>query len=472
VIGPRRWLSIAVAKAATFLLLLVVPPALAATDNPREVPKRRLFIALDAVPFQVVADLMDPALGEEALFQGYEGPTRLVSTFPSSTSVALPGILGPIGLEKSPGYEARFFDWQRRKVQGGGPVSYGRIEFPWREFFDWGRKDPVGSAFEAVRPIKSGSKRLRKAVDDFLRSDSEEFWIYIAATDIAAHVISPQALGEFFETLDGILLEARQASVDRPFDVVVFSDHGMDGGEPLVNVFKPVKKALKAGGFQYKKKLKGPGVVVLTPFGLVSNFETYTHEANKAPVAELLARVEGVDLCAYRLDEGWRVESWRGSATFRQQEVDGELWWSYEIHQGDPLELLEIIGRMEEAGLVSEGWLPDEAVFEASVKAEVPDPFYRIAHAFELVTNPASVVCSAGRGYMYGAPRTSALAQLGKGKLRWTHGALNREATLGFVFSDVENWQAPSAVRFDRAILPFHESASDLHEATFSDLDR
>ena len=439
---------------ALVLYLMLASAVVAATAE--ETPRRRLYISLDAVPYQIAADVMDPALGDEALFQGFKGPVRLVSTFPSSTSVAMAGILGPIGLQRSPGYEARFFDWQQRKVRGGGAVSYGRIEFPWRDFFDWGRKGVAGSAIEAVKPVKSGIKRLRNAMEDFVQSDKGEFWIYSAATDIAGHVISPEALKEFFKALDEILLEARQASPDRPFDVVVFSDHGMDGGEPLINLFKPAKKALKQSGYEVKQRLKGPRVVVLTPFGLVSNFEAYTHDANKGRVAEILAAVEGVDLCAYELEEGWRVESRRGSATFRQQLMDGVLWWSYEPHRGDPLDFLGTIEQMERAGLVREGWLPDGATFDASAEAENPDPFYRIAHAFELVTNPASVICSASRGYMYGAPHTSVLARFGKGRLRWTHGALNREATLGFLFSDVEDWQPRGPVRFDRAILPFH----------------
>lgn len=452
-----------------YLLLAASVVTLAAGDEP---PKRRLFITLDAVPFQVAADVMDPALGDEALFQGFKGPTRLVSTFPSSTSAAVPGILGPIGLKRSPGYEARFFDWQERKVRGGGAVSYGRIEFPWRDFFDWGRKGIAGSAIEAVKPVKSGIKRLRNAMDDFVQSDKDEFWIYSAATDIAGHVLSPEAIKEFFHALDEMILDARRASPDRPFDVVVFSDHGMDGGEPLINLFKPAKKALQQSGYRVKKRLEGPRVVVLTPFGLVSNFEAYTEVENKGPVAEILAGVEGVDLCAYELEEGWRVESHRGSATFRQQVMDGELWWSYEPHHGDPLDFLDEVEEMKSAGLVRDGWLPDEAIFEASAEAENPDPFYRVARAFEVVTNPASVICSASRGYMYGAPRTAFMAKVGKGRLRWTHGALNREATLGFLFSDVEDWQAPEAVRFDRAILPFHAPVEREPEAAASDPSR
>jgi hypothetical protein len=451
------------------VICLLLASSVVAVAAAEEIPKRRLYVSLDAVPYEIAARVMDPALGDEALFQGFQGPVRLVSTLPSSTSVALPGILGPIGLRRSPGYEARFFDWQKKKVRGGGAVSYSRIEFPWRDFFDWGRKGVAGSAFEAVKPVKSGIKRLRNAMNDFVQSDKDEFWIYSAATDIAGHVISPEAHVDFFRALDEMILEARQASPDRPFDVVVFSDHGMDGGEPLINVFKPAKKALKQAGYRSKERLKGAEDVVLTPFGLVSNFEAYTVDENKGRVAEILAAVEGVDLCAYKLEEGWRVESHRGSATFRQRTMGGELWWSYEPHNGDPLDFQDLIAAMEREGRVRDGWLPDDACFEATVEAENPDPFYRIAHAFELVTNPASVICSAGRGYMYGAPHTAVLAQFGKGRLRWTHGALNREATLGFLFSDVEGWEAPEAVRFDRAIVPFFDRGRVEPETVASD---
>jgi len=132
---------------------------------------RTLLIALDAVPYWVIADVADPALGDESLFQGFKGPVPLISAFPSSTSVAMVGLLAPLGLGKSPGYEARFFDWQQMKVRGGGISSYSKIEFPWREFFDWGRRNPAGSMVEAVKPVKSGIKRLRRAINEFVESE-------------------------------------------------------------------------------------------------------------------------------------------------------------------------------------------------------------------------------------------------------------------------------------------------------------
>ena len=90
-------------------LLASIAPVVGEDSRPRT-----LLISLDAVPYWVVEEITDPELGDEAVFQDFKGPVPLISTFPSSTSVALVGLLQPLGLEKSPGYEARFFDWEQR----------------------------------------------------------------------------------------------------------------------------------------------------------------------------------------------------------------------------------------------------------------------------------------------------------------------------------------------------------------------
>ena len=429
-----------------FLLLWDLP---ASAEEPQP---RTLLISLDAVPYWVIADVTDPALGDAALFKGFKGPVPVVSTFPSSTSVAMVGLLRPLGLGKSPGYEAKFFDWQQMKVRGGGVISYSKIEFPWREFFDWGRRKPGGSALEAVKPVKSGIKRLRKAIDEFVESEMEVSLIYLAATDIAVHVIGPDSIKRLFVELDGMLEEARARRPDRPFETLIFSDHGVAGGEPLVNVSKSTKKALKTAGFKVKKKLKKPRSVVMTPFGLVSNFEAYTRDQDTAEVAGILATVEGVDLCAYEEGEDrWSVVGQAGLAmVYRRNSSDG-IEWRYEVEGEDPLDYEVVTGN---------GWIGDEELFQATKQHRFPDALQRIADAFVLVLNPASVVCSTGTAYMYGAGSTAAMATLGKGKLRWTHGALNSAATMGFLISDAEAWQAPDVARYSRALVPFRPALS------------
>jgi len=435
------------------LLFLTLSAVLAAEEQSQP---RTLLISLDAVPYWVIADLTDPALGEKALFQGFKGPVPVISTFPSSTSVAMVGLLQPLGLGKSPGYEAKFFDWEQLKVRGGGLFSYSKIEFPWREFFDWGRRNPAGSAIEAVKPVKSGIKRLGNAIDEFVESDAEVSLVYIAATDIAVHVSGPDSVKRLFIELDAMLEEARARHPDRPFETLIWSDHGVAGGEPLTNVSKPTKKALRAAGYKVKKKLKKPGTVVMTPFGLVSNFEAYTDEESTAEVARLLADVEGVDLCTFKRGEDrWGVVGSKGEGVVDRRRSGSAVAWHYAVEGEDPLGYSAVIQQQAPAGMASDGWIDDDELFEATKHLQYPDALYRIADAFELVLNPGSVVCSTGIDHMYGAGTTAALATLGKGKLRWTHGALNSAATMGFLMSDAEYWVAPDMVRYDRALLPF-----------------
>ncbi len=448
-----RWASVTI-TAVTIAATVGAPP-LPAEESPRS-----LMIALDAVPYHVLAELTDPTQGEDAYFRSFQRPVPFISTFPSSTSVAMGGILGPMGLEKSPGYEARFFDWEQRRARGGGLFSYFKVEFPWRGYFDWGRKGPVGSAFEAVRPIKSGTKRLRKAIADFVASDKEVFLIYVAATDTAAHILDPEALKRLLIDLDAMLIEARSQSPDRPFEVVIFSDHGIAGGEPLINTVKPIKKALKQADLRASKKLAKPGDVVLTPFGLVSSFEAYVEEEIIDQVSRVLVETEGVDLCAYQADDHLWVENREGKASIALRGSKDNLQWSYQPVDADPLRFQSLLTPLLVRHSDGNGWIDDRELFEVSLGSEYPDPFYRLQSAFELVTNPASIVCSLKPGFMFGSPRTAAMAKFGKGKLRWTHGALSRQASLGFLMSDSPDWKPPTAARFDEGLLPFVEPFS------------
>jgi len=437
------------------LVVLALLGLAAVEASAEERAPRSLMISLDAVPYQVVADLTDSALGEEAHFQAFHPPVPLISTFPSSTSVAMGGILGPLGLERSPGYEARFFDWKERRVRGGGLFSYFKVDFPWRTYFDWGRKGPVGSAIEAVRPIRAGIKRLRKAIDAFLASDSQTFLIYIAATDTAAHVLDPEALKELLIELDGLLQEARARSLERPFEVLIFSDHGVAGGEPLINIYKPIKRGLREAGFEVRKKLADENDVVLTPFGLVSNFEVYLEAPIADPVSQTLAEIEGVDLCAFRDQETiWLVDR-AGRASIERRWNQNELEWRYRSRSSDPIGYQPLIDRLKATEKGNREWVEDLALLKISRDVEYPDALYRIAKSFEMVLNPASIICSVESDSMFGAPRTAALARLGKGRLRWTHGALLRLPSLGFLMSDAPDWEPPGAVRFDQAVLPF-----------------
>ncbi len=429
-----------------------------------EAARRTLIVLLDAIPFEAVERITNPSQGETALFQDLKGPVPMVSTFPSGTNVAIPALIAPFGVGVSPGYENLHYDWVRNKVRGGGVISYYRIEFPWRGFFDVTRTGIAVGGLNALNPVKGSITQLQKGIDGFVASGKDLYTIYVGETDLVMHFSGPDAARPVFEALETMIREVRQEHPDRPFDVVILSDHGVDGGEPLKNVRKPVLTALKKAGLRCKKKLKRPRDVVLTPYGLVSNLEAYTRDEIKPRVAEVLANVPGIDLCVFETPGGWVIEGTDGKAVFRRHDTPEGKCWCYEPLHGDPLRYLPLIDAFSQRTGKTIDCLPDEAWFEASADCEYPDAFFRLEQAFALVENPASVACSLSPEYVYGARMTDYGSKIASGPLRWTHGSLHREATLGFLMSDRADWNPPRFARFNTALLPFLDPRPPVRE--------
>jgi len=434
--------------------LLAAAPALLAQDP----EPRTLVFAFDAVPFDVIQRLTDPALGEAALFRDLGRPVELISTFPSTTSLAFSGILEPFGLEKSPGYEVRYYDRARNRIHGGGLVSYNKYPFPWRTFFDYKRNGLWGKLTEALKPVKRSREAIDEALEAFFQSDKKVFFAYTDATDLVGHMKTPPALDPVFVYLDAELREMKARHPDQPFRTVLYSDHGQAGGEPLFNVRRGVRKALKRGGYRLRRGLHRQDNVVIVPFGLVSSFVAFTRDDQALPVAEAMASAKGVDLCALPHDGGWQVLGGRGRAQIRRRESDGDTLWSYDALAGDPLLYLPIVERLESDGHGQRAdglvWFRDQEWFEATDRAEYADALYRISRAFDLAENPASIACSVDIDSMYGAASTVFGSRLSLGRLRWTHGALLAWPSYGFLLSDVPELEHERPVRFDQALAP------------------
>lgn len=437
---------------ATLMWVVAGPVIGSATTAAGPEPRAVLFIVLDAVPYATALEASAGSDSGQPLFAGFQGPVPLVSSFPSTTGIAFAEIFADFGLERSPGYVSRFFDWDQHEKVGGGPISYYRYRFPWRHFFDWKRQGVLRASFKSLRPVRASLGALRRALDEFVHSESPTFFVYVAATDAAAHLRGPDELEAIFVELDQLLEETRARRPDRPFDTVILSDHGIDGGDPLDNVHPEVKAALESAGFSIGERLSRPGNVVMTPYGLVSSFEVYTFDGEETRVAAATASVPGVDLCAYATDEGWSVVGEGGSGHIRRRTGRSGTEWSYAVEGEDPLELVELFAARETGG---DGWMPDGELFRATADDKYPDPFHRLTAAFDLVENPASVVCSLAPGHMYGMRKTELAARIAKGKLRWTHGALYREASLGFLMTDSAGWRPNSPVRAGRALEAF-----------------
>lgn len=447
--APRR-----AALGGVFLALFLAPAATPGAPPPR--PPRLLLIGLDAVPYGVVAAATDPGRGEAALFRGLRGPVPLVSTFPSTTSLAFGALLEPFGVAPSPGYEVRFFDRRLNRRRGGGPITYGRLHFPWRSFFDWKIHGLFAKLLQALRPLHASRTAIDRSLAAFMESDRQVYFAYYDATDLVGHLRGPDRLTEVLAYLDRRLGQLRRAHPERPFYTVLYSDHGLSGGEPLVDVRREVRRLLHHAGYRPAAHLRSDDDVVFMPFGLVSSFVVYTAPGREAEVAKVLVGAAGVDLCAAVHEGGWWVEGKAGGAMVRRRRAtDGEVLWSYEPRTGDPLALADerraLAGRSPDAA----SWIGDRQWFEATRWGPYPDPFHRISRGFDLVDNGASVLCSLEEGAMYGAAITVLGSRLSVGPLRWTHGSLLRQASLGFIMSDVPSWEAPEVARFDEALAPF-----------------
>lgn len=421
---------------------------------------RLLIIGIDAIPYDVARELTDPGLGEEAILKHFKGPTAVVSSFPSTSHLAWTGLLHPFEVPKADGYEARHFDSNTQMVKGG--LGLGSLSTPWKEFFDWRLRGLPRKALAYGFPRRYGLVELKRGLTAFIQSEEPVFAFYIVSTDALGHADGPDALGEFLKDVHRALTELKQDYPDSPFHTILISDHGMAGGVPLKNIWPLVRKQLRHHSFHISKRLSGEQDVAIIVYGLVSSFVVYTNAGKEVQAASIIASVEGVDLCAVRVTDGVRVISSRGDALIASKRANGDLLWSYQTLTGDPLGYAPMVTLLQQRTDGSDIWFSDDLWFEANKHSKYPDALYRLTQSFELVQSPGSVACSVSEGYMFGSRKAQIMALPAIGKLRWTHGALRGSASLGFMMSDLPQWQPPDVVRFDQALIPFARIAREI----------
>ncbi len=430
-----------------FTLCILTPLASAAEARPRV-----LLLGIDAIRYDVIAPLTDPALGERAIFKGMHGPVAVLSTFPSDSYLAWTGLLRPLGVRTALGYETCYYSRAEQRLRGC--FSLARIPSPWQDWFDWRL---VGLARKGIAygwPRSYALAEVDRGFEAFLASDSRVFSIYIVSTDGLGHVYGPQGQAQFMRELDR-RLRALRARSPWPFWTVMVSDHGVAGGEPLKNTLPGVETALAKAGFRLRSSVEQPGDVVIIKYGLLSSFVVYSAKSQALEIGRLLVSVPGVDVCVAPQRGGWWVLSARGEALIGKRVGRPEAVWRYEAMIGDPLGYAPVLARLRtRAGDAEAQWFPESWWLEASKHEFYPDALYRIADGFTLIENPAELVCSSSPGYMFGALLTEYAALPTIGPLRWTHGALFGEANVGMLLTDVPGWPQADVVRYDQALAP------------------
>jgi hypothetical protein len=408
-------------------------------------------LAIDAIPYSVAAAVMDPALGEHALFRGMQGPSAVVSSFPSTSYPAWSSLLAPFGVAPSPGYIGKYYTEQEHRVLGLSSADHE--EAPWLEFFDWHIDGLLAKAVAYGNSRHASTDELEKGLEAFAASDKPVYWLYILSTDALGHEYGPSALVQFLAEVDTALRRLHESAPERPFHTVLVSDHGMAGGSELVNTWPDVRDAMQKAGFRDARRVAEPGDAIFVPLGIMTFFFVHTWRGEEARAAQVLSAVPGVDLCVLPRVDGWTVHGRRGEAILQRRTDGMQTQWSYHAERGDPLGYLPVVDAMRgRVGDPAASWFPDEWWFADTVATSYPDALHRIAGAFEKVKHPASVLCSLESGHMFAARGSELLARSVIGPVKWTHGALTSDASLGMLVSDVSGWRPQPAVRADRAL--------------------
>jgi hypothetical protein len=423
--------------------------------------KQILFIALDGVPYSVMKELK-----EEGHFAAFQIPSKVISTFPSTTTAAFGGMFRPLGAKKPLGYDRKFFSNEEKEIQGfilGGHDK--RLSDHWR-FFDYHRKTPFQKTLIYLVPGFSGRRDLEKTRKlIWSRPDRQNYLVYIGGTDGSGHVLGRRRLKRWLIFMDRTLEKLRrdyERRFGRRLEIVLFADHGFHFRKPRGVPKASLAYRLRKAGLNFSNNLKKDHRVVSIEWGNISGANFHLHKKHVPKVAEILVGLEGIDLVTYR--EGPKIillssKKSREKAEIHFEERSGKF--KYLPLEGDPLNYRPIAESLRRKGKVDrQGFASAQDWLEETRDHYYPDALYRIRDAFfSLVENPASILVSTKEDYEYGDFRTR-VGSWFRGRLKGTHGGLFQESSAAFVMTTDRQIKLPPAMRYDQVMKYFNSSVS------------
>ncbi len=351
-------------------------------------PDRVLVVAIDAVPYEVFADLQ-----REGLFKPFFPASRMVAPFPSLTNISFTALLKT---RPSAAYEDRFYDPVDNRI-GGGMMD--RLTNRYKGFagfhslFDWEEPHLWGGAAYFV-PERVSWAELMEFERQLDSRDGPEIVLYLGSPDPLGHMRGREALKEYLRQVDR-LLDAYLIQGGGARRVVLFSDHGMSDAPS--QRFE-LDRALEEGGFNLRDRIESPEDVVAPAYGLVGSIQLYTWCGTEEAVARAVARQPGADFAV-----------WLDSDSMRAVDIGGDA-------------------RLQDR--------PSD---------EYPNLIERVHRALTNHTQrPASVLVSLDDGYHYGSRFFDGIV-----KLQGTHGSARHTSSVGFFASNVDRtpeWLAAEEV--------------------------
>ncbi len=362
---------------------------------------RRLLLCLDGVPYELIEQAKS-----RGLFDKFFGPARLLSPFPTMTNIALSAMLGasaPLG------YETIYFDRTVRELRGGVSKYLGRrtpdkMPSSYMDQLDY--QEPLPFEFLVyVAPETVWRLDLRRFRERFQAApQNRDYFAFLKGTDGLLHIRGPVRVNVALASLDQALRKI-QAWCGAETEVVMFSDHGMNLQK---NRRVPLQTHLRRCGFQLSNNLHDPRLpgVVLPAFGLIGFAALYCSERVAPDLADALVPLEGVDFALYRESaSAINVKGARGLARIHRLESESDVFYRYELVEGDPLQLASALSALREDGLLTDDGYAPAATWSARTVAHIyPDALANLYTSLQptRVCHPADVLVSFLDGYYFG----------------------------------------------------------------------
>ncbi len=394
-------------------------------------------ILLDGIPYQTIAKMY-----EEGHFRLFYRPSELVSVFPSNTDLAYEELFHTGGLM---GFEASYYNRDTRCLSNANTVYLKGLNAPWEKLVDYRVAkfmDPIGY----VNPNFVFDHEM-KAIETLVERRKEGLVIgYSVGTAMVGTREGEAGIRKCLERVEQICEKLVYEKRGR-CRISMLADHGHN----LVPAgYFDVSGTLKARGFHVVNKLSKPDDVICIQYGLLTCNAIYT--AEPAKVASALLEQEQVGLAMYPVkaagEEKIIVRDRDGEAKISQ----GKGGYRYEMIKGDPLQLKEILKKLQAAGKVAkDGTIDDRALFEATAEHVYPDPLARLWRTFNgMVKYPVDLMLTIRDGWFTGDAGFA-----GSGKVASTHGSLKRRDSVTFVMSTVR--PLPKAIRMSELLQEFPE---------------
>ncbi len=413
---------------------------------------RTLLLALDGLPFRDV----EKAIARGA-FADWPKPVPLVSPFPSMTNVGFAALFEPFGVAPSEGYEIHHFDRIRNEIVGGNPFAYDSETMAWTGMLDASLKGLASKLSMYTSPRKTARRELSMIEDVLLSSQREIVIGYIGSTDGVVHLKGDENAVQYLRELDRDLEGLRWRHLEatgRPLRVVIFSDHG--NGDVKVHGAKGFARLLRQAGLRVTDRLEQPHDVVAPTFGLVNYGALFLRPEDAETAARAIASHDSVDLVAWRsAQETIEVLSRSGSARVRWREAGARRRIAYDCAEGDPLRIAAARSRLAASGSLDlRGFADEDDWFRETGVGDFPDPLRRLVDALagDRVLNPATVLFSLRPGRCWGWLSARAGSWLKGGRLKGTHGGLDRESSLGVFLTNDPELAPAAAVQASRAL--------------------